>query len=232
MGVLNNYFSDFVSLFFPNLCIGCDNLLPKNSKYLCPKCHYNLPKSNSHLLEVPQFREKFQGVVDIEYVLIYCYFIKGGIIQKLLHELKYGNLPEIGKTIGLWYGHDLSKRGLLNGYDLIVPIPLHRKRMSSRGYNQSEYFGQGLSKALNLPMNTQGLIKMKNIDSLTRKNKVNRIRSTNGVFDVVDKTIFENQRVLLVDDVLTTGSTLIAAVETLVHCKPNRISIATIGGVK
>lgn len=228
----NEYISDFISLFFPRLCIGCDIPLPRGSVYICPKCHYNLPKTNTHTLEVPQFAEKFQGIVDVDSVWVYCYFNKKGIIQKLLHELKYGNQPEIGIMLGKWYGHNLSKAGLIKSFDLIVPIPLHSNRMKERGYNQSEYFALGMSKVTGLPVNTTDLIKVKHIDSLTKKSKVNRIIGTKGVFDLVNESTFSNKGVLLVDDVLTTGSTLISAIETLKISKPKVISIATIGGVK
>lgn len=229
---MTSYLSDFLSLVYPNLCIGCETVLPKNSKYICPKCHHNLPKTNTHLVEVPQFKNKFEGIVPLKDILVFCHFSKKGLMQKLLQGLKYGDQPEIGEMLGLWYGHELAKEGFLDEFDLIVPVPLHKNRLQQRGYNQSEYFGKGLSKALEVKMNTHDFVKVRHIDSLTNKSKVNRINSVKGIFEVMNADAFKNKRVLLVDDVLTTGSTLIACAEELLRCQPACISVATIGGLK
>ncbi len=226
------YISDFLSLFYPNLCIGCDEVLPKGSEHLCPKCLYNLPKTNTHRLEVPQFKEKFEGVVPVQEVLVYTYFYKKGLVQKLLHELKYGNRPEIGQLLGKQYGHELYGYGLKNAFDIIVPVPLHPKRLRERGYNQSEFFGHGLSKGLKVPMNTTSLVKVKHVDSQTKRSKLSRIKNVEGVFEVIDGDVFCDQKVLLVDDLLTTGSTLVACLEVLAEYGPKSMSIATIGGAK
>lgn len=231
-GLLDTYLSDFLSLFYPNLCIGCDQVLPKGTEYLCPKCLYNLPKTRTHELEVPQFREKFEGIVQVEDILVYAHFHKNGLTQKVLHELKYGERPRIGEMIGKRYAYDLLKAETLGAFDMIVPVPLHPKRLKQRGYNQSEYFGRGLSAVLNIPMNTSDLIKVKHIDSQTKKSKLNRIKSVEGVFEAGDTSVFKDKRILLVDDLLTTGSTLVACLEVLDKCKPESLSIATIGGAK
>jgi len=229
---LVSYFSDFLSLVYPNLCVGCDDLLPSGNKYLCPKCHYNLPKTNTHLLEVPQFKNKFMGVVPIKDVLVYCYFNKHGLVQKLLQGLKYGDQPGIGEVLGNRYGTELALSGFQDAFDVIVPVPIHRKRRQERGYNQSEYFARGLSKPLHVQVNTEDFVKAKHIDSLTKKSKVNRIVSVKEVFSVLREDSFRGKRVLLVDDVLTTGSTLMACAEQLEKTNPHSISIATIGGLK
>lgn len=229
---LGTYFSDFLALLYPNLCIGCEALLPKGSKYICPKCHYNLPKTNTHQIEVPQFREKFEGIVPIRHLLIYCYFQKGGIVQKLLHELKYGNRPEVGEMLGMWYAGDLLQHELGNNFDLIVPVPIHKKRLRQRGYNQSAHFAYGLSGGLGVEVNVQDFVKTKDIDSQTRKSKLRRIQNVTNVFETQDPTVFKGKRLLLVDDVMTTGSTLIACAEALLKASPNCLSVATIGGVK
>lgn len=230
--LLNTYLSDFVSLFYPNLCIGCDDVLPKGTAYLCPKCHYNLPKTRTHELEVPQFREKFEGVVKVNDVLVYAHFHKNGLTQKILHALKYGERPEIGELMGRRYAYDLLNTGFDSAFDMIVPVPLHPKRFKERGYNQSQCFGKGLSDILETSMNTTCLQKVRHIDSQTKKSKLDRIKSMEGVFEVVDVDVFKGKRLLVVDDLLTTGSTLVACLEALSKCKPQSLSIATIGGAK
>lgn len=230
--LLVSYFSDFLSLFYPHLCIGCENVLPKGVEYLCPKCHYNLPKTHTHRLEVPQFREKFEGLVNVQDVLVFGHFHKKGLVQKLLHELKYGEMPAIGEMIGKRYAKDLFESGFENRYDVIVPVPLHPKRLKERGYNQSESFAKGLSDVLGGSLNTNHLVKRKHIQSQTKKTKVERIRSLEGVFGVVNTRFFSGKNILLVDDLLTTGATLLACLEVLKECGPRSLSVCTIGGLK
>jgi len=224
-------FSDFLSLIYPNICLGCDTPLPRGSKYICPKCHYNLPKTNTHTLDDHVFKDKFNGIVPIEHVLVFAYFIKGGIMQHILHDLKYNDNQEIGRMIGRWYGHELLLGGFSDAFDLIVPVPLHPDKLSSRGYNQAYCFGEGLSEALKVPVK-EALGRKENIDSQTRKSKVKRIQNVGGIFQVLDKAFLAGRRVLLVDDVLTTGSTLVACSEPLIEAKVKSLSIAVMAGVK
>ncbi|WP_141719681.1 ComF family protein [Roseivirga misakiensis] len=153
-------------------------------------------------------------------------------MQKILKALKYGDQPGIGEELGSRYGNELALAGFEGEFDIIVPVPIHHKRLQTRGYNQSEYFAMGLSKALSVPMNTSEFVKKKHIDSLTKQSKINRIASVDDVFSVIDGHSFEGKRILLVDDVVTTGSTLIACIESLEKANPKAISIATIGGLK
>ncbi len=226
------YLSDFLSLIYPNLCLGCETPLPKGSKYICPKCHYNLPKTNTYKLEDHSFNEKFAGIVPIEIVLVYAYFIKNGIMQHILHDLKYHDNQEIGQMIGRWFGHDLLLGGYADAFDLIIPVPLHVDKLKNRGYNQAACFGYGLSEALKAPVDENILLRSTNIETQTKKSKVKRILNVDGIFEVFDQSLLEGKRVLLVDDVLTTGSTLIACAEPLVAAKVKSLSIAVMAGVK
>ncbi|MFY0591683.1 ComF family protein [Roseivirga sp.] len=154
------------------------------------------------------------------------------MVQRLLRALKYGDQPEIGEVLGLRYGNDLVSAGFKNYFDIIVPVPIHKKRLQDRGYNQSEYFARGLSKTIGAKVNTEGFIKCKHIDSLTSQSKVDRIVNVDQVFKVVEKEAFRGKRVLLVDDVLTTGSTLMVCTEELLKSQPLSVSVATIAGLK
>ena len=229
---VHNFFADFLSLIYPNLCLGCDHPLPKGSKYICPKCHYNLPKTNTYRLEENIFKQKFEGVVPIEHVLVYTYFIKGGIMQHVLHDLKYKDNQEVGIMMGRWFGHDLLLGGFADSFDLIIPVPLHPDKQKKRGYNQAAAYGLGLSEVLKVPQNENILLRSKNIDSQTRKSKVKRILNVDGIFEVPNIDLIKGKRILLVDDVLTTGSTLIACAEPLVKAEAFSVSISVMAGVK
>lgn len=229
---MRSYFTDFLSLIYPNLCLGCNTPLPKGSKYICPKCHYNLPKTNTYQLDDHIFKQKFEGVVPVEHVLVYTYFIKNGIMQQVLHDLKYNDNQAIGAMIGRWFGHDLLLGGFADSFDLIIPVPLHPDKLKKRGYNQAAAFGWGLSEVLGVLQIEEGLIRNTNIESQTRKSKVRRIQNVDGIFEAADASTLKGARVLLVDDVLTTGSTLIACAEPLINAKAKSVSIAVMAGVK
>lgn len=229
---IRTYFTDFLSLIYPSLCLGCKQPLPKGSKYICPKCHYNLPKTNTYKLKDHIFKEKFEGVVPVEHVLVYTYFIKNGIMQQVLHDLKYNDNQEIGAMIGRWFGHDLLLGGFVDSFDLIIPVPLHPDKLKKRGYNQAAAFGSGLSEVLAVPQLEEGLVRNTNIESQTRKSKVRRIQNVDGIFQAADVSALKGARILLVDDVLTTGSTLIACAEPLINAKAKSVSIAVMAGVK
>ena len=229
---IGGYFADFLSLIYPNLCLGCDSPLPKGNKYICPKCHYNLPKTNTYRLENHSFKDKFAGIIPVEHVLVYTYFIKNGIMQQVLHDLKYNDNQEIGRMFGRWFGHELILGGYADAFDVIVPVPLHESRLRVRGYNQAACFGQGLSEVLKVPMKADGLARKKHVETQTKKSKVNRIQNVEAIFELTQLELIEGKRILLIDDVLTTGSTLISCAEPIINGKPKSLNIAVMAGVK
>ncbi|WP_422355410.1 ComF family protein [Roseivirga pacifica] len=225
---LKEYFADFVSLFFPAICVGCDSPLPKGTQHICPSCQYNLPKTNNHKAEIAAFREKFDGIVSVAHVLVYCNFHKKGLVQKLLHELKYNNCPELGEMLGRWYAHELLLNGFAEEFDLVVPVPLHPSRLKQRGYNQSMAVSRGVAAVFKLPIAEECLIRTKKSSSMTKMNKVERILNMQQSYRMMMPERLKGQRVLLIDDVLTTGSTLIACAEQLHLAKPKSVSILTL----
>lgn len=228
---MNTYLEDFISLIYPHSCISCGDLLPKGRSDICPTCVYNLPKTKNHIIPVPQFIQKFEGIVKIDKVYVYSYFQKHGIVQKILHELKYNDNEGIGITFGRYFGNDLMTEASLPSFDFIIPVPLHPKKLKLRGYNQSEMLAKGMAQALKVPLNIELLYRKKHFKTQTKRNKIERINIMSETFAVLDISML-GRHLLLVDDVLTTGATLIACVEQLLKLKPASISIAVLAGVK
>jgi ComF family protein len=144
-------------------------------------------------------------------------FSKSGRVQHLLHQLKYRNQPEIGVTLGRIYGEKMKNESELPfNVDLIIPIPLHPARKRKRGYNQSAKFAEGLSERLEIPFTDELLERRIKTETQTRKTKLNRWENINGVFGIKNSALLEGKRILLVDDVITTGSTLEACSQVLI----------------
>ena len=223
---------DFVSLFFPHTCVGCDASLPKGAEYLCPSCELDLPKTGNHIKEVPEFEQKLRGLIAFEHVLVYLHFQKQGVVQKLMHELKYNHKPELGAHLGRWYGAELKDAGYADAFDVVVPVPLHKSKLRSRGYNQSEHFALGLAEALEITCLPQGLVRNRANETQTRKSRQERWQNVESLFSVSNPAELSQKKVLLVDDVLTTGSTLLSCGEALLTAQPTSISFGLLAAAK
>jgi ComF family protein len=218
---------DFIALFFPDHCHGCYLPLVKGEGYICVKCISDLPKTNYHLLGDNPIRSKLHNLKKLQHALAYLKFVKGGTIQRLLHKIKYENRPEIGERLGFWYGMDLKNMGFNEEIDLILPVPLHSSQLSKRGYNQSSYFAAGLSRALEKPWDDKLILRIIKSSTQTKKTKVERWENVSGIFRILKPALIQDRHILLVDDVVTTGSTLEAcAIELEEYC--SAISVATI----
>jgi len=210
-----NLFSDFIALFYPNYCYGCKDGLVKGEDILCTKCILDLPKTNYHLGSSP-VKEKLYGRLNVEHAFAFLKFRKTGIVQHLLHELKYNNHPEVGIKLGRLYGWEL-KNNSIDKFDLIVPVPLHATRKRKRGYNQSSKFAQGLSESLGVPWDESVSIRNASTATQTKKNRMERWNNVKDVFAVDHADRLQGKRVLLVDDVITTGATIEACGQHLIE---------------
>lgn len=224
--------NDFISLFFPNTCLACHDSLPRGLNFLCPACQLSLPKTDNHLVEIPEFERKLRGLIDFEHVLVYMHFQKQGVVQRIMHELKYNHKPELGELLGRWYGAELKDAGYAVAFDCVMPVPLHKSRLRSRGYNQSDHFAMGLAAALGVSCETGALIRTRANETQTRKSRQERWQNVEGLFEATDMAAIENKHILLVDDVLTTGSTLIACGEAIVKARPRSLSFGLIASAK
>ncbi len=223
---------DFISLFFPRLCLGCEQSLPRNLDYLCPSCQLALPRTDNHLIEVPSFTQKFSGLIAFEHVLVYMHFHKKGIVQRLMHELKYNHQKELGQMLGRWYGGKLQTDGFQNAFDCVVPVPLHKSKLRKRGYNQSEFFALGLAEAFGIPSLPNALERTRANETQTRKNRLERWQNVENLFIPAEPDNLKGKRVLLVDDVLTTGSTLLACGEAIWQAEAASLSFGLLAAAQ
>lgn len=217
---------DLLSLFFPRTCYGCNSGLMRDERILCLSCMIHLPLARISGIKENRLSELFWGRVPIEAATALLLFYKGGMAQKLIHNLKYSEKKEIGMYLGSMLGREILESPHFAGIDVIVPVPLHAKRQRKRGFNQSQLIGEGLTSATGIPLCTDVLIRITPTQTQTRKSRFLRWKNVESVFHIANPSVFENRNILLLDDVVTTGSTLEACAAKLLECKGARVWIA------
>ncbi|WP_158631045.1 ComF family protein [Flammeovirga kamogawensis] len=204
-------------------------MLNEGEEVLCFHCHTKLPVfdgcwvNSQHNIITHLFDHK----INLKYGFAFFYYESSGVTRSLIHHLKYKNQEIIGTWIVNHFG-DLYN-STINDIDYIVPIPLHTKKMKERGYNQVDTFCSALSEKWNIPYEKDNLIRKRYTNTQTKKSRIERAINLKDVFDVKEKKVFSNKHVLLVDDVLTTGSTLESAGYVLLDSEIKHLSILTIG---
>ena len=223
-----NPLADFFNLLYPNLCVVCGENLQRNEQHICLTCLNAIPKTNYHLQPDNPIEKRFWGKVPVYRATAFFFFQKGSPFQKLLHALKYKGNKEIGELIGKYAAIDLLDSPDFKSVDVIIPVPLHPSKYKKRGYNQSEWIGKGLSLILEKPQDFSTLLRIKENTTQTKKSVFERYENTEGIFECADLNTLEGKHVLLVDDVLTTGSTIEACINALLKIDGIKISIFTL----
>lgn len=218
---------NFLDLFFPNTCKVCGKNLLRQERVICTRCLYNMPKTNYHKNKDNPVAQLFWGRVNIENATSLFAFRKGSSYQKLIYQLKYHGQKEIGFEMGKLLGSYL-KNSEFNNVDCIVPVPLHRKKEKKRGFNQSLIIAEGISYILNKPIEKDDLIRKVDTDTQTKKSRYDRWENVEDIFHLKSNVDIDGKHILLVDDVVTTGSTLDACAQTIMKNKDVKISIATL----
>ncbi len=214
-----------INLFFPKACAGCNSFLLKDEIVICTSCRHDIPLTNQHLSKNNDVFSKFYGRIPIEFASSLMYFHKKGIVQEMIHKLKYKGHQEIGEAIGYWYAEELKNVEELKDVDFIIPIPLHKKRFKERGYNQVTTFGEALSKSWNKSYDETILIRNVYSKTQTTKSILGRAEVVENIFGINYKESHHNKHFLLIDDVITTGSTLEACGRELLKIPGSKISI-------
>jgi ComF family protein len=187
-----------------------------------------LPVTGFHLDPGNPLAEGFWGRVWLEQAVAWFYFRKGSAFQEVLHHLKYNHRPDIGIFLGKQFGYELRRSPVFVKPDLILPVPLHRRKQRSRGYNQSEMIARGLSEAMEIPYDGKALVKSRITSTQTRKSRFERWVNVSGKFEVRSAETIAGLHVLIVDDVVTTGATLEACAEVLLKVPGVKVSVAAV----
>lgn len=218
-------FTSLLNLFYPKVCAGCNELLLASENTICLVCRHNIPLTN-HLQHLEnEAYHKFYGRIPIISASAFMYYHKKGIVQQLIHNLKYRNQQNIGTVIGEWYAEELLNNSIINCADEIIPVPLHPKKFNERGYNQVTTFAVALSERLKIPVNNKLLVRNTYSKTQTKKNLFGRADIDQELFGIQASVSDQNKHYILVDDVITTGSTLEACCRALLKIPGTKISI-------
>mgnify|MGYP003891081497 CR=1 FL=1 len=223
-----SFFDDFLSLFFPPCCEVCGEGLISKECLICTSCIGHLPYTDWHKGIDNPLQKVFWGKISARGVTAMFYFHQGGRVQKMLHKLKYKGVKELGVYLGELYGMQLKKAFPFSEVDLIVPVPLHPKRQKKRGYNQSEQFANGIALSMGIKVITANLIRKKPSQTQTKKTKIQRWENVKDIFEIKNPEQFVGKHILIVDDVITTGSTLESCGKILLEISDVSISVAAI----
>lgn len=216
-----------INLFFPKVCYACHDLLNDNEQDICTDCRNNLPVTNFHFNDDDTVLKVFYGRVKIEHATALLRFEKKGMVQQLIHGLKYKGQEKIGVFLGDWLGGELKTVQAYEDIDVVIPVPLHKKKLKKRGYNQVSKFGQQIAAALNVPYIDQVLLKETNTESQVLKKRLARWNDNNELFTLQNKNTIANKHILLVDDLITTGATMEACITILNQAENIKISVAS-----
>ena len=220
--------NDFIGLIFPRICACCGNSLWKHEEIICTSCNFRLPRTGFHMEADNPASRTFWGRVEIENASACFFFNKGNRIQRLMHLLKYKGRKDIGVFIGEIHGRLLRQAPHYRNAEIILPVPLHKKKLMKRGYNQSEQYAIGLARTMQIPVDPYLLERVHFTETQTKKSRYGRWQNVEGLFRVNNVSKLEGKHVLIVDDVITTGATLEACISAVSHIPGIRISVAAI----
>lgn len=232
MYAMKRFISGLLDLLFPPLCAGCNHTLVYGERAICTVCLSAFPETDAHTSVDNLITNHFFGKAPIAYGLALYKLRKKSYLEQVLFAMKYKNQPIIGQILGKRYGQILHKTSTIKEMDAIVAIPLHPRKLQERGYNQSDFFAQGLSAALKIPIYQESVTRTRYTPSQTTKNRLQRINNLYGAFSVTKPDLVAGKHLLLVDDILTTGATLASCTNTLLEAGVKKVSIAAIAVVE
>ena len=218
---------DLLNVILPVPCPTCGNILVRNEVILCTTCLYELPRTRYSSYTSNPVARLFWGRVYVENATALYRYEKGSRYQQLIHELKYRNRQDIGRVMGRMLGMELCGSAFSTA-DLIVPVPLHKRKQRRRGYNQCDPIAEGISEILGIPWHADYLVRPSATMTQTGKSRRDRWSNVEGIFEVKRGEELNGRHIILVDDVVTTGSTLDACASAILSAAQVRISIATL----
>lgn len=219
-------FENVWGLFYPEVCPACGTLLAKDEDTVCLSCSFLMPKTAYETIADNPVARIFWGRVPLHAVSACFFFAKKGRVQPLIHSLKYHSDTHAGNYLGRKMAENMKNAPLFSDIEVLVPVPLHPKRLQLRGYNQSEVIAKGMAEVLGISVVADNLIREVATATQTKKSREARWQNVKNIFTVSRPAQFEGKHILLIDDVITTGSTIEACAQALLDVTGVKVSVA------
>jgi len=228
-----SFWHRLIDLISPRLCVVCGDRLSISEEIICCRCNLHLPRTGFHRNPYENEMAKlFWGQIPIERASALMYYESHAETANIIYDMKYRNHPEIGDVMGRMMARELLPHGFFDGIDGIVPIPLSKKRQRQRGYNQSLEIARGINHVTQLPIFDKLVCRTSFDGSQTTKGRWERNENVEHVFQLNNQSSISNRHLLIVDDVVTTGATVIAFAKELAKSGNIKVSILAIGFAK
>ena len=177
---MQKVFNDLLDLVFPNCCPGCDQPFVTGENHLCTSCELDLP-----LFEADEdIKDRFVGRIQVKDARSLLKFYHGGLVQKIMHNIKYRGDRDLGQYMGRMLINHFKSNHAFQNVDLIIPVPLHKFRLKTRGYNQSEILAAGIAEVLNVEVDALSVLRTRKSSTQTRKSRAERWENVSGIFQV------------------------------------------------
>lgn len=223
-------FKRLFDTIFPRQCAMCEHRLTPTEAYVCTMCKSQLVPTGDHLspLDNPTAR-LYWGQVDVERVVAIYKYSPSTPLAIAIHKLKYMNRPEIGEMLGAFVARKLATHGFFDDIDLIIPLPLHKRREHERGYNQSYHIAHGIKTICHLPLRSDIVVRTRYTQSQTTLSHGQRIHNVDGAFLLHKPDAIKGRHILLVDDIITTGASTISCIRAICQQSDVKVSIVSLG---
>ena len=228
-----NWWTRILDFISPRLCVVCGERLSPTERSLCSVCMLHLPRTTYQFSpDDNPMAQLFWHLTPIKRAAALLYYEPHSELARLIYDLKYHDRPDIGEDMGRLMANEMQLAHYFDGIDVLLPVPLSRKRLRQRGYNQSEMLAIGVSDITHLPVVTKALRRKHFVKSQTRLSRHERQENVEDMFELRDSSRLQGKHVLLIDDICTTGATLIACIDALKNIPGIRLSVLTLGFTK
>lgn len=227
--------SNLLSIIYPRTCPSCAGYIGEKGSVFCADCLQNLPRTEQAvirqnetemiLLGLPHDMVKAAKVMHLDRAAAFLFYEKDHPIQHVIHQMKYADRPEIGQALGHQAAMEMSMAGFFEGIDVIIPMPLHPRRMRERGYNQSEYIARGIREVTGLPIDTSHVERVRNTPKQALQKGEERAHNVKEAFAVNHPEALYKKHILLVDDLITTGETMRSCLKAMKRFRGAKFSV-------
>lgn len=226
---LKEWGDDALRIIYPKVCEVCGRALTRGEDFLCLHCNVDMPRTNLHFDRFNTIHQRLAGKAPIERATGYFYYYRDSDYARLVQKAKYNNRPGIIEKLATKMVNELKSSGFFDDIDVVQPVPMHWLKKIIRGYNQSEVLASAISEELGIEV-CDCLKARRGHKTQTRKNRIERWENTKDIFKIKNASEIEHKHVLVVDDVITTGATILACCEEIHRESPTtRISVLSLG---